>query len=244
MNNLPADVMRNFGARTVIAIDVSLADETEFHNYGDYLNGFYAQLQALLPWNKGVSRILNAQEIQDRLAFISSVRQLELVKKAPYCNYCRPPIDEFLTLDFAKFDIIREVGYNYGKANVPELMRINNHLAKLIRRELLTHTNSSSNESSLRNSSFTDMAATQSSRTPPKKPSCHSLDDLSKCSSSPTSSSSSPSSSKQEIGQDSDSDFVIEEKVVTIPAGEEIIMIEATFKAKISRQTPTNDDDD
>jgi lysophospholipid hydrolase len=107
----------------VIAIDVSLADETEFHNYGDYLNGFYAQLQALLPWNKGVSRILNAQEIQvllnlftnlndpillkDRLAFISSVRQLELVKKAPYCNYCRPPIDEFLTLDFAKFDIIR-----------------------------------------------------------------------------------------------------------------------------------------
>jgi len=38
---------------------------------------------------------------------VSSVRQLELVKKAPYCTYLRPPIDRFKTLDFPKFNIIQ-----------------------------------------------------------------------------------------------------------------------------------------
>lgn len=64
VNNLPADVMRTMGARTVIAIDVSSADEKDFHNYGDYLNGFYAQFHSLLNWQKDAMRILTAQEIQ------------------------------------------------------------------------------------------------------------------------------------------------------------------------------------
>lgn len=74
VNNLPADVMRTMGARTVIAIDVSSANEKDFHNYGDYLNGFYAQFRAFLPWwKKEASRILTSQEIQvNRSAILQS----------------------------------------------------------------------------------------------------------------------------------------------------------------------------
>ena len=55
---------------------------------------------------------------QDRLAFVSSVKQLEMVKKAPYCNYLRPPIDKFQTLDFAKFDTI-QVGFLTNEFHLP-----------------------------------------------------------------------------------------------------------------------------
>lgn len=45
-------------------------------------------------------------EIQSRLAYVSCVRQLEVVKKSSYCEYIRPPIDRFKTMDFGKFDEI------------------------------------------------------------------------------------------------------------------------------------------
>lgn len=45
-------------------------------------------------------------EIQTRLAYVCSVRQLELVKDSDYCEYLRPPIDRYGTLDFGKFDEI------------------------------------------------------------------------------------------------------------------------------------------
>lgn len=45
-------------------------------------------------------------EIQSRLAYVSCVRQLEVVKNSSYCEYIRPPIDRFKTMDFGKFDEI------------------------------------------------------------------------------------------------------------------------------------------
>lgn len=45
-------------------------------------------------------------EIQSRLAYVSCVRQLEVVKSSSYCEYIRPPIDRFKTMDFGKFDEI------------------------------------------------------------------------------------------------------------------------------------------
>jgi len=45
-------------------------------------------------------------EIQTRLAYVCCVRQLELVKESEYCEYIRPPIDRYGTLDFGKFDEI------------------------------------------------------------------------------------------------------------------------------------------
>lgn len=79
-------------------------------------------------------------EIQTRLAYVCCVQQLELVKDSEYCEYIRPPIDHYGTLEFGKFDEIavssptalllvppmerpceppslcrQEVGYQHGK---------------------------------------------------------------------------------------------------------------------------------
>lgn len=37
------------------------------------------------------------------------------MKNSDYCQYIRPPIDKYRTLQFGSFDEIREVGYQHGK---------------------------------------------------------------------------------------------------------------------------------
>lgn len=56
--------------------------------------------------NKLSLQVLNMAEIQTRLAYVCCVRQLELVKDSDYCEYIRPPIDRYGTLEFGKFDEI------------------------------------------------------------------------------------------------------------------------------------------
>lgn len=51
-------------------------------------------------------QVLNMAEIQTRLAYVCCVRQLELVRDSEYCEYIRPPIDHYGTLEFGKFDEI------------------------------------------------------------------------------------------------------------------------------------------
>ncbi|VDM67467.1 unnamed protein product, partial [Strongylus vulgaris] len=138
VNNLPADVMKSMGAKCVIAVDVGSSEETNLYNYGDCLSGLWVLWQRLNPWAEPV-RILNMEEIQTRLAYVSCVRQLELVKKAPYCSYFRPAIDPFKTLEFNKFGEIlviisllflvddlklnfQEIGHEYAKGKIEELM--------------------------------------------------------------------------------------------------------------------------
>lgn len=40
-------------------------------------------------------QIPNLSEIQSRLAYVSCIRQLEVVKKDGMCEYIRPPIDKW-----------------------------------------------------------------------------------------------------------------------------------------------------
>ncbi|UMM24809.1 hypothetical protein L5515_004871 [Caenorhabditis briggsae] len=121
VNNVPADVMRNLGARCVIACDVGSIEETNLYDYGDSLSGIWVLLKRLNPFGEPV-RILNMEEIQSRLAYVSCVRQLEVVKKASYCRYLRPPIEPFKTLDFPKFNEIMALGLKYGREAVHELI--------------------------------------------------------------------------------------------------------------------------
>ncbi|XP_035390855.1 patatin-like phospholipase domain-containing protein 6 isoform X3 [Electrophorus electricus] len=114
INNLPADIARNMGAKTVIAIDVGSQDETDLCNYGDSLSGWWLLWKRINPWAEKV-KVPDMAEIQSRLAYVSCVRQLEVVKKSGYCEYIRPPIDRFKTMDFGKFDEIYDVGYQHGK---------------------------------------------------------------------------------------------------------------------------------
>ncbi|CAB3402925.1 unnamed protein product [Caenorhabditis bovis] len=121
VNNVPADVMRNLGAKIVIACDVGSIEETNLYDYGDSLSGIWVLLKKLNPFGEPV-RILNMEEIQSRLAYVSCVRQLEVVKKASYCRYLRPPIELFKTLDFPRFEEIMNIGLKYGRQVVSELV--------------------------------------------------------------------------------------------------------------------------
>ncbi|XP_030915113.1 patatin-like phospholipase domain-containing protein 7 isoform X1 [Geospiza fortis] len=114
INNLPADVARSMGAKVVIAIDVGSRDETDLTNYGDCLSCWWLLWKRWNPLAEKV-KVLNMAEIQTRLAYVCCVRQLEMVKNSDYCEYIRPPIDRYGTLDFGKFDEICEVGYQHGK---------------------------------------------------------------------------------------------------------------------------------
>ncbi|XP_063150549.1 patatin-like phospholipase domain-containing protein 6 isoform X8 [Candoia aspera] len=109
-----ADIARNMGAKTVIAIDVGSQDETDLCNYGDSLSGWWLLWKRLNPWAEKV-KVPDMAEIQSRLAYVSCVRQLEVVKSSSYCEYIRPPIDRFKTMDFGKFDEIYDVGYQHGQ---------------------------------------------------------------------------------------------------------------------------------
>ncbi|XP_051560425.1 patatin-like phospholipase domain-containing protein 6 isoform X2 [Myxocyprinus asiaticus] len=122
VNNVPADIARNMGTKTVIAIDVGSQDETDLCNYGDCLSGWWLLWKRINPWAEKV-KVPDMAEIQSRLAYVSCVRQLELVKKSAYCEYIRPPIDRFKTMDFGKFDEIYDVGYQYGKLVFTEWAR-------------------------------------------------------------------------------------------------------------------------
>ncbi|XP_023581263.1 patatin-like phospholipase domain-containing protein 7 [Trichechus manatus latirostris] len=114
INNLPADVARSMGAKVVIAVDVGSQDETDLTNYGDALSGWWLLWKRWNPLATKV-KVLNMAEIQTRLAYVCCVRQLETVRSSDYCEYLRPPIDSYGTLDFGKFDEICEVGYQHGR---------------------------------------------------------------------------------------------------------------------------------
>jgi len=114
VNNLPADIMHKRGAKHILAVDVGALDDVELHNYGDWVSGWSILWAKLNPF-ASVPRILSQADIQMRLAYVSCVRQLEEVKSADYCDYIRPPIDKYGTLQFDNYDEIREVGYYHGK---------------------------------------------------------------------------------------------------------------------------------
>ncbi|KAA3680091.1 lysophospholipid hydrolase [Paragonimus westermani] len=114
-NNVPAEIMSAFGAKTIFAVDVGATVDTDFTNYGDHLSGWQLLYQRFWPSTKAVMRVPNLSEIQARLAYISCVRQLEQIKESGICHYLRPPIDHYMTLQFTAFDEILTVGYEYAK---------------------------------------------------------------------------------------------------------------------------------
>lgn len=188
VNNLPADVMRSMGARVVIAVDVGSAEEMNLCNYGEKLNGWWAALRAFNPWGSNDGRILNNQEIQSRLAYVSCVRQLEIVKKASYCHYLRPDIEKFMTLEFSKYDIILEVGLNFGRAKLQELLSSPHtplsaalgDRAKLLSRRQTRRKDMGLGVDRSLTSSFTDLAAQASKipRTRQRRQSLTALDNM------------------------------------------------------------------
>ncbi|KAJ3192281.1 phosphatidylcholine and lysophosphatidylcholine phospholipase [Irineochytrium annulatum] len=119
LNNLPADIMRGLGADVIIAVDVGLADDTSPVTYGDSLSGWWVLFSKWNPFISGMyGKIPPMADIQTRLAYVGSVKQLEDAKAMENCLYLQPPVAAFSTLQFESFKEIFEVGYKYGKEMV------------------------------------------------------------------------------------------------------------------------------
>ncbi|WPH02930.1 Lysophospholipase NTE1 [Acrodontium crateriforme] len=119
-DNLTVLHMKSLGADAIFAVDVGALDDDSPQAYGDSLSGIWASLNRWNPFSSHPNPPTLA-EIQARLAYVSSVDNLERSKNIPGCYYMRPPIEAYGTLEFAKFDEIYQVGYQYGKKYLSEL---------------------------------------------------------------------------------------------------------------------------
>ncbi|KAK2629630.1 hypothetical protein QTJ16_000450 [Diplocarpon rosae] len=114
VDNLTVSHMKSLGADVIFAIDVGSLDDDTPQTFGDSLSGFWAFANRWNPFSSFPNPPTLA-EIQARLAYVSSVDALERAKATPGCHYMRPPIDDYGTLDFGKFDEIYQVGYKFGQ---------------------------------------------------------------------------------------------------------------------------------
>ncbi|KAF1826383.1 patatin-domain-containing protein [Dissoconium aciculare CBS 342.82] len=119
-DNLTVSHMRTLGADRIFAVDVGAVDDDSPQDYGDSLSGFWASINRWNPFSSHPNPPTLA-EIQARLAYVSSVDNLERAKNIPGCHYMRPPIEAYGTLDFGKFDEIYQVGYQFGKKYLADL---------------------------------------------------------------------------------------------------------------------------
>ncbi|GJC94190.1 lysophospholipase NTE1 [Colletotrichum higginsianum] len=114
IDNLTVSHMKRLGVDTIFSIDVGSLDDDTPQTYGDSLSGVWAFWNRWNPFSVTPNPPTLA-EIQARLAYVSSVDALERAKMMPGCFYMRPPIDDYGTLDFGKFDELYQMGYKYGQ---------------------------------------------------------------------------------------------------------------------------------
>lgn len=114
IDNLTVSHMKRLGVDTIFAVDVGALDDDTPQAYGDSLSGVWAFWNRWNPFS-GTPNPPTLAEIQARLAYVSSVDALERAKTMPGCFYMRPPIDDYGTLDFGKFDELYQMGYKYGQ---------------------------------------------------------------------------------------------------------------------------------
>ncbi|WAO95146.1 Lysophospholipase NTE1 [Fusarium falciforme] len=114
VDNLTVSHMKGLGVDIIFAIDVGALDDDTPQTYGDSLSGAWAFVNRWNPFSSHPNPPTLA-EIQARLAYVSSVDALERAKAMAGCIYMRPPIDDYGTLDFHKFDELSSLGYKYGQ---------------------------------------------------------------------------------------------------------------------------------
>lgn len=119
VDNLTVSEMRTRGAKTIFAVDVGSIDDTTPMQYGDTLSGLWVILNRWNPFSNHPN-VPNLAEIQQRLAYVSSVGALQRAKATPGVLYLRPPIDNFATLDFGKFDEIYTIGSKFAHDQLEE----------------------------------------------------------------------------------------------------------------------------
>ena len=111
--------LRRLGAATIIAVDVAPQESTEtYFNYGSSISGWWLLWNRINPFSQ-TARVPSMGEISERLVWVSSERQLEKVRQNPAVDlYLRPPVANYGTLEFDKYDEIVKKGYNYAKVRL------------------------------------------------------------------------------------------------------------------------------
>ncbi|KAK3338625.1 hypothetical protein B0T25DRAFT_543277 [Lasiosphaeria hispida] len=120
IDNLTVSHMKSLGSDIIFAVDVGSLDDDTPQAFGDTLSGMWAFFNRWNPFSS-VPNPPTLAEIQARLAYVSSVDALERAKTMAGCFYMRPPVDEYGTLDFGKFDEIYQLGYKYGQEFLQKL---------------------------------------------------------------------------------------------------------------------------
>ncbi|RCH92206.1 phosphatidylcholine and lysophosphatidylcholine phospholipase, partial [Rhizopus stolonifer] len=113
MDNLPVSVAKSMGADIIIAVDVASEDDTSPVHYGDSISGWWALLHGFNPFR--TYNVPSIADIQSRLAYVSSVAKLEEAKITDGSLYLKLPVQQWGTLEFAKYNDIFQTGYEVGK---------------------------------------------------------------------------------------------------------------------------------
>ena len=114
LDNLTVQHMKSLGASLIFAVDVGSLDDQSPQAYGDSLSGFWAAVNRWNPFS-AFANPPTLSEIQAKLAYVSSIDALERAKTTQGVRYMRPPVVEYGTLDFGKFEEIVRRGFDYGK---------------------------------------------------------------------------------------------------------------------------------
>ncbi|KAH3685367.1 hypothetical protein WICPIJ_003652 [Wickerhamomyces pijperi] len=122
INNLPVEEIKN--CSVIFAVDVGAVDERVPQPPCDSISGIWILLSRWNPFST-VPKFPSMSEIQMRLCYVSSVSQLERAKTSPGVIYLRPPIEDYATLDFNKFEEIYSVGCIYGDEILKVLIESN-----------------------------------------------------------------------------------------------------------------------
>ncbi|KAG8908997.1 phosphatidylcholine and lysophosphatidylcholine phospholipase [Tulasnella sp. 403] len=110
VDNLPVATMMSMGLNTIITVDVgSTADQTP-QRFGDSVSGLWELFNRLNPFSSTPS-VPAVAEIQDRIAFVSSIARREEAKSSPCCHFIQPALHGYTTMHFNCFDDIVERGY-------------------------------------------------------------------------------------------------------------------------------------
>ncbi|KAJ1826890.1 phosphatidylcholine and lysophosphatidylcholine phospholipase, partial [Coemansia sp. RSA 2599] len=114
LDNLPVRVMKTeLGADMIFAIDIAGENDTSPVRYGASVSGFWVLLNHLNPLRS--YWIPTLSEVQSRLTYASSDRELESAKIADSCVYLRVPPRDVGVLDFGRFDELYRRGYEYAR---------------------------------------------------------------------------------------------------------------------------------
>ncbi|EOB12715.1 Lysophospholipase NTE1, partial [Nosema bombycis CQ1] len=93
INNVPADVMLNMGVSLVLAVDIGTVYSNDYDHYGEYFDGFVALIHKYF----GTRKYLTMEEIQYRIAFLTTEKKVKELESNPKILLMRPDLGDVKT---------------------------------------------------------------------------------------------------------------------------------------------------